>query len=94
MPAAGLSLGEELKLSVRPEMITLSAAGGTASDGSLAGVVKDRAFIGNRIVYWVTLADGETLRCQEARTVAGMRFNAGAPVVASWPSEANVVLKG
>ncbi len=62
--------------------------------GGIAGTVKDRAFIGNRIVYWVTLADGFVLRCQEARGVEGMRFEVGSPVVASWPSEAGVVLKG
>ena len=89
VPADGLSAGETVKLSVRPEVIVLAADG-----EGLPGTVKDRAFIGNRIVYWVTLADGLTLRCQEARGVAGMRFQPGSPVRAHWPSAANVVLKG
>ncbi len=87
--ASGLSAGEEVKLSVRPEIIALSSPGA----GGIAGTVKDRAFIGNRIVYWVTLADGFALRCQEARGVEGMRFEIGSQVVASWPSEASVVLR-
>ena len=93
VPALGLSAGETVKLSVRPEMIALSPSTEAAGKDCLAGVIKDRAFIGNRIVYWVTLANGETLRCQEARGVAGMRFETGSSVLAHWPSLANVVLK-
>lgn len=88
--ASGLSAGDEVKLSVRPEIIALTGSGA----GGIAGTVKDRAFIGNRIVYWVTLADGFVLRCQEARGVEGMRFEIGSTVVATWPSEASVVLRG
>jgi ABC-type Fe3+/spermidine/putrescine transport system ATPase subunit len=88
VPAANLSPGEQIKLSVRPEVIAL------AHDGEgFAGTIKDRAFIGNRIVYWVTFANGATLRCQEARSVAGMRFQPGSPVRAHWPGPGNVVLK-
>ena len=89
VPADNLAAGESIKLSIRPEVITLAHDG----DG-LQGTIKDRAFIGNRIVYWVALANGTTLRCQEARSVAGMRFQPGSPVRAHWPSAGNVVLKG
>jgi spermidine/putrescine transport system ATP-binding protein len=91
--AQGLSAGEEVKLSIRPEIIALAAAADGGGPDGLAGIVKDRAFIGNRIVYWVGLADGYVLRCQEARGVQGMRFETGSPVVARWPAEASVVLR-
>ena len=90
VPAKGLAAGDAIKLSVRPETITI----GPASDTTLRGEIKDLAFIGNRIVYWVTLPNGQVLRCQEARSVAGLRLQTGAPVTVSWPTEANVVLKG
>jgi ABC-type Fe3+/spermidine/putrescine transport system ATPase subunit len=92
-PAKGLAAGNDIKLSVRPETIVLSPDEGASSPASIKGVVRDLAFIGNRVVYWVTLEDGQVLRCQEARPVAGLRFQAGAPVRAAWPSEANVVLR-
>ena len=41
----------------------------------------------------VGLGAERTLRCQEPRTVAGLRFQSGAPVCVSWPKEANVVLR-
>ncbi len=94
VPAKGLAAGNEVTLSVRPETIVLSADGVAPPGPSFRGKVRDLAFIGNRIVYWVTLENGQTLRCQEARTVAGLRFQAHAPVRASWPVEANVVLEG
>ena len=94
VPAKGLAVGEEVKLSVRPETIQLAADGGGQSQALLRGVIKDLAFVGNRIVYWVTLPNGTVLRCQEARAVTGLRFRAEAPVCVSWPAEANVVLKG
>ena len=90
VPAKGLAAGDTIKLSVRPETITI----GPASETTLRGEIKDFAFIGNRIVYWVSLPNGQVLRCQEARSVAGLRLQAGAPVTVSWPVEANVVLKG
>ena len=93
IPSKGLAAGDAVKLSVRPETIVLGSPGSASAPG-LAGLVKDFAFIGNRIVYWVTLTNGETLRCQEARTVQGQRFQKQAAVTVSWPVEANVVLKG
>jgi spermidine/putrescine ABC transporter ATP-binding subunit len=92
--ATGLAANEDVKLSVRPETISLVSPAEDAAQTGLTGTVKDRAFIGNRIIYWVKLADDITLRCQESRGVAGMRFETGSPVVARWPSAANVVLKG
>ena len=94
IPSKGLAAGDAVKLSVRPETIVLGNPGAATAAPSLAGLVKDFAFIGNRIVYWVTLTNGETLRCQEARTVQGQRFQRQAAVTVSWPVEANVVLKG
>ena len=91
-PAKGLSPGDQIKLSVRPETIALTDAALPAP--GYRAVIKDLAFIGNRIVYWVTLQNGEVLRCQEARSVHGLRLQARMPVTVSWPMEANVVLKG
>lgn len=93
-PAKGLALGDKVTLCVRPETILLEGADAGPSAGGLDGQIKDTAFSGNRIVYWVTLPNGEVLRCQESRTVQGQRFHAGLPVNVSWPMEANVVLEG
>jgi spermidine/putrescine transport system ATP-binding protein len=93
VPATSLGPGEEVKLSVRPELIVLSnGANGIDRDG-FTGIVKDRAFVGNRIVYWVALPDGQILRCQEARGVEGMRFAEGNAVTVRWPSAASVILR-
>ena len=91
VPSKGLKAGEEINLSVRPELITLSEANG--ADGSLTGVVKDHAFIGNRIIYWVAFPNGLVLRCQEARGIAGITYPAGTAIAVSWPVQASVVLK-
>ncbi|MEZ5924201.1 MAG: ABC transporter ATP-binding protein [Hyphomicrobiaceae bacterium] len=85
--------GDAVKVSVRPEQIALSAVAAGQSQ-PICGAVEDRAFIGNRIVYWVKLGNGQIMRCQEARGVAGMRFAKGSSVALHWPKEANVVLKG
>lgn len=92
-PADGLATGDQVTLSVRPETIALGPDDGAAGDNALRGKVADLAFIGNRVVYWVALGADRTLRCQEPRTVAGLRFQSGAAVCLSWPREANVVLR-
>ncbi|HUL08281.1 MAG TPA: ABC transporter ATP-binding protein [Candidatus Acidoferrum sp.] len=93
VPADGLAMGDQVTLSVRPETIVLSPDDGAAGGGVLRGEVADLAFIGNRVVYWITLGNERMLRCQEPRTVAGLRFHSGTPVCVSWPKEANVVLR-
>ncbi len=92
-PAKGLAAGDTVTLCVRPETIMLGGADAGTSAGGLRGLIKDTAFSGNRIVYWVTLPNGAVLRCQESRTVQGQRFQARAAVTVSWPVEANVILK-
>ncbi|MCB1378549.1 MAG: ABC transporter ATP-binding protein [Alphaproteobacteria bacterium] len=90
VPSGTLKTGEVINLSVRPELIGLSQ--GSREPGGLTGVVKDHAFIGNRIIYWVVFSNGLVLRCQEARGVAGITYPAGTVITVSWPTEANVVL--
>ncbi len=93
VPAKGLTVGDEVKLSVRPETITLSTAPSGELGTALPGTISDLTFIGNRIVYRAALANGQVMICQETRTVAGVRFQADTPVILRWPVEANVVFK-
>lgn len=86
--AQGLAVGEQINLSVRPELIAIAV-----TPGGLTGVIKDHAFIGNRIIYWVAFENGTILRCQEARGVSGVTYPVGRTVGLSWPDAANVVLK-
>jgi len=91
---AGLSAGESVHISIRPEAISISEHSRSSSRGvnAVTGRVEDVTFIGSRVVYKVREPQGTLIKCQEARTSAGIRFAAGTAVSLSWDPASVVVL--
>jgi len=85
--------GDRVYLSVRPESIRIDGGNGTGLAANRAlGVVDDVTFIGSRILYQIKERSGASLKCQEPRTTAGIRFKPGSSVTLSWDAAAPVVL--
>jgi spermidine/putrescine transport system ATP-binding protein len=92
-PCGDWPVGSAVSLSIRPETLSISERGrGVPSANRLDGSVTDVTFIGNRVRYQIRDSGGRTIRCEEPRSVEGIRFQAGSAVTLSWPVEANVVL--
>jgi spermidine/putrescine ABC transporter ATP-binding subunit len=92
-PPGDWPIGSAVSLSIRPETLSISSQGhGLLSSNRLDGSVTEVTFIGNRVMYAIRDSSGRTLRCEEPRSVQGVRFRVGSSVTLSWPIEANVVL--
>jgi spermidine/putrescine transport system ATP-binding protein len=92
-PSGDWPIGSAVSLSIRPETLSISSQGhGSLASNRLDGSVTDVTFIGNRVMYEIKDSSGKTLRCEEPRSVQGVRFQVGSSVTLSWPIEANVVL--
>lgn len=88
-----LPSGAPVHVSIRPEAITIAKADDSnEAVNRLSGEVEDVVFIGSRVVYKVRHQSGTTLKCQEARAAAGIRFGVGSPVSLSWDPASVVVL--
>ncbi len=78
-------------LAIRPERMTLGAAGGA---NRVSGIVVQRSYAGETLTHLVRLADGSTLR---ATVALGQGLNAaqatvGDTVTLSWDADACIVL--
>lgn len=71
-------------LAVRPERVEVH---GAPAPGSLAGTVREAAFLGDRTRYVVDTAEGRIL-ASRANTAGEPPAPSGAPVWLSWPPEA------
>ncbi|KYH31625.1 ABC transporter ATP-binding protein [Neomoorella mulderi] len=63
----GLGVGEKVLLTVRPEAISLhrhSARVALPGQNIIRGVIKESAFLGNTVDYWVEVGDGLLVRVQ------------------------------
>jgi putative spermidine/putrescine transport system ATP-binding protein len=87
--------GARRALALRPERLTLGAAGDTARANRVEGTVEFASYLGAIIEYYVRLSSGETLRVHAPNTgAAGDRAWAlGATVHVSWPVEVGLVLE-
>jgi spermidine/putrescine transport system ATP-binding protein len=93
-PRGDWPVGTRVSLSIRPETLAISdRGGGPPSVNRLDGSVIDVTFIGNRVMYQIEDSSGRRVRCEEPRSVQGVRFQQGSAVTLSWPAEANVVLR-
>jgi spermidine/putrescine ABC transporter ATP-binding subunit len=94
---ADLSAGEQLEVAIRPEWVELLAQPRTERS-TFAGHVLQVIYQGAISTYTVRLATGEIVVAREnnnsAVAQAEPRFAVGAPVWASWNSEAVQVLRG
>jgi len=54
-----LSVGQDVRLCVRPESFTIAAAGAVPNGITLSGSVARRAFLGDTMRYWVKVDDRE-----------------------------------
>jgi putrescine transport system ATP-binding protein len=76
---------------VRPERIGLGLAP-SAGASSLAGTLRETAYMGSQSVHRVELASGQLVRVSLANTGAEAHWELGARVFLSWPPEAATVI--
>ncbi len=90
---AGLAVGAEVAVAVRPERIALSAAPGEWPN-SLPGTVSNVSYRGEASSVNVTLASGRVIRVTLPNSggTGRPRLGAGEPVWLGWPAEAGVLL--
>jgi ABC-type Fe3+/spermidine/putrescine transport system ATPase subunit len=74
---AGAVDGQELRLAIRPEHVSLTPRADGAAPGLMSGVVEEATFLGNINDYFVTLDQGVRLRVQ---THPNQVFEASQPV--------------
>ena len=97
-PAAGVSQGSEVSVSVRPERVLLSREQPENGEGGFinraAGEVTDIAYLGSYSIYHVRLASGRnvTASVPSARWGDAAPPTWGDPVWVSWKAPAGVVL--
>lgn len=82
------TVGDKVRLVVRPEAVELTPAGG---DGP-AGVVTGRTFLGEKVEYQVRVGE-EALQVTRYSGAADARFAPGTPVTVRLPAEGVGVLR-
>jgi spermidine/putrescine transport system ATP-binding protein len=89
-PVGGLSAGDPVELSVRPECITFASAGAA---GSLAACVEQAAYLGTSLSYLVRTPGGLGLSVLVPK--GATRMPVGSDVAVAWsPADALVVGRG
>lgn len=88
----GLTIGQTVSISVRPEAILIAKPGNPHSFNACDGVITDVEYIGSRIIYLIASAGGAKLKVQSTRPVGGPPFAIDERVTLSWESGAVRVL--
>src|SRR3954470_8397706 len=89
----GHSVGQTVRVAVRPEHVQVAAAGSAGSeDGSrLSGTIGELVYLGMYTQFHVDTAAGRIVSHRLADEPA-VRLGTGTPVTLSWPSEHSTVL--
>ncbi|WP_409488234.1 ABC transporter ATP-binding protein [Pseudomonas promysalinigenes] len=91
-PKASLTNGP-VNVSIRPETITISSVDDTPQAGAFVGTVKDTSFIGNRVIYRVSVAESSVeLKCQQLPTPGSHTLAPGTPVMLTCKPDSFVVV--
>ena len=83
----GLPSGTTIEISIRPEAIGIVPR---STDGALAAVVEQAAYLGSTISYRLRTAGGLGLAVLTPKS--GLRFPVGSDVAVAWPSSEALVL--
>ncbi|HJQ26510.1 MAG TPA: ABC transporter ATP-binding protein [Blastocatellia bacterium] len=87
------TVGERVRLMVRPEKIKLSASG---ADGALGGRIESAVYLGESTQWRVTLDGGQTITAleQNHQPFDSTQERIGQPVAVSWEPASAVILQG
>jgi putrescine transport system ATP-binding protein len=91
-PVTASSRGGKVTILVRPERIRISRLPPEGASASLAGTLRDTAYMGSQSVHRIELATGQLVRVAQANSGDNDSFAPGARVFLSWAPEAAVVL--
>ena len=75
-------VGARVELAIRPEKVDVTQLQALPDPGALSGVIEQKQFLGNLVIYFIRLPWGQTVLAE--RTAGAPPIEVGAPVSLSW----------